>query len=179
MSKHQESYTFDHAVSECETILEKLFSVLGWKVKERSELRFVVKEPRVNLLAPMQTVLGDPATIEITLLAESPNRTRITFYGHNFGGGPLQTGRIKKAISIIRERMDFATQKITEIKTEINSAVEAGLLCPTCGKTLSPGTKFCPNDGTRITKTCAKCGHANAPAPHSARIADRRYRIQR
>src|SRR5262245_49788738 len=30
--------------------------------------------------------------------------------------------------------------------------------CPTCGKELEPGVRFCPNDGTPLTDTAAASG---------------------
>ena len=31
--------------------------------------------------------------------------------------------------------------------------------CPTCGKQLEPGVRFCPDDGTPLTDTAASSAH--------------------
>ncbi len=37
--------------------------------------------------------------------------------------------------------------------------------CPTCGRQVEPGTRFCPNDGTPLTETATQATAPTAPGP--------------
>lgn len=154
MASHQSQSELNVSVSVAVEACESVIAGLGWKLSERSAYRLVVKEPFLNSL------VGNPATVSIHFVAQSSDRTIVEYSGSNFGFGPLNTDRIKKAITTVQQRLQAEVLPMIAVRT----ATQEGLLCPTCGSLLQPGTKFCPNDGTAIAKVCPKCGNANAPS---------------
>lgn len=104
--------------------------------------------------------------------------------GSNWGSGKITTKVLFEPIDRTSTRMvmEGSLTSITDIRGLIpktldklldpfNEAVEQmvhaqvreGLICPTCGRSLKPGTKFCPEDGTQIAIACPKCNTVNAP----------------
>jgi hypothetical protein len=112
-------------------------------------------------------------TCAIGLRAQSPTSTVVTIVERAvMAFGPLWEKFIDKRISEYRKEIDSnyeAVKKTYEAAKKIWQAkqqqlIRAGLKCPTCGKAIPEGTRFCPNDGTPIALLCSKCGHGNTPS---------------
>lgn len=55
-------------------------------------------------------------------------------------------------------------QKQIDEKAHEKSMIDQGHICPTCKRAVESGVRFCPYDGTPVSKACSRCGQANAPA---------------
>ncbi len=49
------------------------------------------------------------------------------------------------------------------INDDRNRRFQAAIVCPKCGHINNPGSRFCDQCGTALTKVCPKCGAENDP----------------
>lgn len=50
------------------------------------------------------------------------------------------------------------------INDDRNRRFKASIVCPKCGHINNPGSRFCDQCGTALTKLCPKCGAENDPS---------------
>jgi len=78
--------------------------------------------------------------------------------------GPLWGRTLDKRISRFRKEISDNYEEAKQAwEIERRSLEQEGLLCPTCGRSVPGGTRFCPDDGTPLAQGCSKCGHSNKP----------------
>lgn len=149
----------------CDQVCKEVVQEYGWEIKDNNKVQFVCNEKNNILLGHY------PVKIEIRVIPEATERTIVNFAGSNFGLGPIQSGHLEKQMNLfihgIKEKVAFQ-----EGLREDEKKIMAGILCPTCRSPLAPGTRFCPNDGTPITRQCPnpECRHANAPSAQFCEI---------
>lgn len=79
--------------------------------------------------------------------------------------GPLWGRTLDKRISKFRDEIiDNYEEAKQAWEIQRQSLEQEGLICPTCGRPVPGGTRFCPHDGTALTEVCSKCGHSNTPS---------------
>jgi hypothetical protein len=72
--------------------------------------------------ADRQLSSTNPATIEIALLAEAPELTRISIYASNFGFGPFQMSHVEKHARNFRNNIESrASQHISKMQKQSTS----------------------------------------------------------
>ena len=134
----------------CYEVLRKIGSDLKWKVLEEDPGNLVLKWRKMDLMAK-------GVRIGVTLTQLPSKNTHITLTGEIPGmvafDGPGNIPKAWKQLLGPFESFVAAAHKVQE-----------GLICPTCGKSLPKGTRFCPNDGTEIAIECNQCGSTNAPS---------------
>ena len=109
---------------------------------------------------------GRKLTCTIGLAAATSTTTDVTIVeGAITAIGPLWGRAIDKRISTFRKEIDLNYEAAKKAwHAEKQQLVQAGLLCPACGKLVPEGTRFCPDDGTPLARVCSKCGHGNTPS---------------
>lgn len=130
-------------------LVRTLLSSDHWKIEESSNTRITCKE-RTGI------AMHNPLKLTIDVVPSDSNATRVLVNGSVFGVGPLQTNHLKKGMEEFRQVVEIAGK-------ELAGQIRAGMLCPTCGSFLAPGTRFCPKDGTPVARACEHCGHSNMP----------------
>ena len=150
MSQHEAELIAALPLSECKFACQKAIEQLGWKIQDGNDAYFKVKEGIFS-----SGFAGNPVTLEISLEDQSPRETRIIFQSSNLGFGSINTNRCKKAINSAIEQIKLASMPFV--------AMAEGLVCPTCGKLLPPGARFCDKDGTPILRVCPSCNASNTP----------------
>jgi len=123
--------------------------VLGWKIKEADSKNYTLKWKKS----------GSWLRMTATCKPLSSNETVVSFIYENpvaiadpLGRGDEELRRFLEPIGVGLISPEDVHRKILD-----------GLLCPTCAKELSAGTRFCPNDGTPIARECPNCKRSNAP----------------
>jgi len=62
-----------------------------------------------------------------------------------------------------REWMDALRSALPPTSESEKTLISQGLMCPKCFEPVPAGTKFCPHDGTPISRECPKCKSGNVP----------------
>ncbi|MFN2253695.1 MAG: zinc ribbon domain-containing protein [Candidatus Promineifilaceae bacterium] len=70
-------------------------------------------------------------------------------------------GLCNKTLTQIIEPFKLQAAKLQKAKTQ--QRTQSGNLCPKCGRQLPAGSKFCPYDGTIISRECPNCKFTNVP----------------
>lgn len=125
--------------------------IRGWRSIEADNQKYILKWTHGGGLSLIDTVVTT-----VVLKAVSESETEVILAAHHHGLiDPF--GILNSALHSLMEPFQQHLATLRELKTQIDK----GLLCPTCGKELLVGTRFCPNDGTLVARECRKCGHNN------------------
>ena len=100
MAHYRESFTLDLPVTSVTNTCQRAFREIGWSVKE-STTGFVLKES-FKLKWSQLLVIRYPATVRVSVAAESQNRTLVDMQGSNLGFGPVQSNHVKKRVADLR-----------------------------------------------------------------------------
>lgn len=129
----------------------------GWKVEIKTNGQIIMKEKGILHLT------HNPAKAEIFVSSITSAKSQLKVVVSNFGVAlnSIFVNEMGKELSrkIIEK---WATQQIDDIKLRVG--IETGLICPKCHTEMPPGIKFCPNDGTPISKMCRNCEAPNMPS---------------
>lgn len=152
MTKYQK--TFDLPVSYdrlwvycCETAEN-----IGWKVEKKADGDIVLKSGET--FQTKAQILVVSISLEVTLLTiivSTPDAELNTIDVNKIG---------ENIHEIIIEK--WVGEDVENIKIQVG--INQGLVCPTCHADIMPGIRFCPNDGTPISKGCENCNATNMPS---------------
>lgn len=136
----------------CYDQLLKIGNNLEWKLlgqdKRRSTLKWNTSKSRYRV----------GVHVTATLRKSGERQTRMNLIGEIPGLALVDGGgKIPKAFENLIVPLET-------LATNVNKQIREGVMCPTCGKELPPGTRFCPKDGTTIASECPQCGNSNVPA---------------
>jgi len=162
MSNFDTTYVADLSLEDCRSLMQHMLNNSDWKISQIDDSHFTLKEPR-SIIGTLATGASSyPAQIEVTIQAEQ-GRTCFVIHGSNFGIGPIQSHHVKSEVNEFLSTVQGLIRGTQNMRREIENKLNQGVLCPTCGNAISPGTRFCPHDGTPIARECAKCGSSNMP----------------
>jgi len=101
----------------------------------------------------------DMWNVSISLAVQNDNMTEVGFQVVN----PIAIfdafGNADKTLQQIIE--PFRSEAIKLQRTEKQKVIQSVNLCPSCGKQIPEGSKFCPYDGTMISRECPNCKSNN------------------
>jgi len=137
---------------------------INWKVLETNENLIKCRE-KINPLKKFPSVfsiylskVNDKTQLDIQVRYPglSQNISEVFNKSEALENLELLMKSLRKVIN------DFQIQETNE-KRKIQHQINIGLICPTCLQEVSPGVRFCPDDGTEIkNKLCNNCNSTNA-----------------
>jgi hypothetical protein len=146
MAKHVTTLEYDQPVEvlweRCIKAHKELINQ-KWSQEKFGDHELEIKEPF--------SLIKNPTTVNIKVSPLNSNRSVLTLTGSVFGLGPIHLHYIKKAI-------DAVSSSINQIKVDMSLPTASSLVCPKCGTTLPPNSRFCNLDGTPIPRKCPQCG---------------------
>jgi len=152
MEKAQQ-YTLELPLNICANICRQALAKYARQIIKDSDTLISFEDPYSgrHVICTIGLEAINPTTTEITIVLASKHT----------GWGPWWEHDIDKRISEYYREIELNYE--TTRKSWQTEKYQAGLLCPTCGKLVPGGTRFCPDDGTPIATVCSKCGHGNTP----------------
>jgi hypothetical protein len=105
MGTHREELVLDLRQSDAREVCREAVAGIGWNVLENNEVRLICSE-RANL-----TSFTGQAKVEIDLIPQTEDMTRIILIGSMFGFGPIVSGHLKGQVGDFRNRIQLAANK--------------------------------------------------------------------
>ena len=140
-----------------DVLFETVDGVSGWNLIR------AVPEQRAVMYQHRASIMTSPVTVTVCASPTSSNQTLLILTAEN-NAAVDPFGILDKALRDFLRHFEAQVPDLVKVvRAETENRIEAGIMCPTCGKELSPGTRFCPEDGTEIAVECSKCGQANTP----------------
>lgn len=105
--------------------------------------------------------INTPVTMNVSMSAISPAQTLLSIEAKTASLLDV-TGANEKAVMTVLPAFDLRLREAVA-RQMTKAEIFSGLRCPKCGRSLQPGARFCPDDGTPIGKECPKCKSVNEP----------------
>lgn len=139
---------------------------IGWEVEKKVNGDIVLKSrDTLQTKAQILVVSTSQEQTLLTIIVSTPESASSTVDVNQIGENIHET--------IIKKWVDKDVENI-----RIRVGIKQGLICPTCHEDMIPGIRFCPNDGTPISKGCENCDATNMPSAQFCYKCGKSFKVE-